>query len=143
MFELLLTLHLLGAVTWVGGSIALAILGTRFAGAERGMVTPHFSWYGSTVLTGAAFVVLLAGIGLVLEVDGYDFSDAWVGIGIAGWVLSAILGGALLGPLGKKLDAATDDAERTALIDRIMTIARIDTLLVVLIVIDMAVKPGA
>ena len=142
MFELLLTLHLLAAVTWVGGSIALSILVTRFAEAERGLVAPHFSWYGSTVLTGAAFVLLLAGIGLVIDVDGYEFSDPWVIVGIAGWLISAILGGGLLGPLGKKLQEATDDAQRTALIDRIITVSRIDTVVIVLVVIDMAVKPG-
>ena len=143
MFENLLTLHILAAVTWVGGSIALAVLGGRFAGAESGVVAPHFSWYGGTVLTGAAFVVLLAGIGLVLDVEAYEFTDAWVLIGIAGWLLSAILGGGMLGPLGKKMSEATDHAERAALQSRILTISRIDTVVVVLVVVDMAVKPGA
>ena len=143
MYELLLTLHLLGAIVWVGGSIAMAVLSGRFSGADRQIVTPQFSWYGATVVSGAAVVLLLAGIGLVIEVDGYEFSDPWVLIGFAGWVASAIIGGAVLGPLGKRAQAATDPGEREALIDRLTTVARIDTLVVVLIVVDMAVKPGA
>lgn len=143
MYELLLTLHLLGAVTWVGGSIALAILGSRFSGADRGMVVPHFNWYGGTVLTGAAFVVLLAGIGLVIEVDGYEFSDPWVSIAFAGWLASAIIGGVFLSRIGKQAEAATDPAERDRLTDKLMRIARLDTLIITLVVIDMAVKPGA
>ena len=142
MYELLLTLHLLGAIIWVGGSIALAILSTRFAGPDRATIAPQFSWYGGTVMTAGAVVLLLAGIGLVLEVEGYDFSDLWIAIGIAGWVASAVIGGGMLGPLGKKAQAATDPAEREAILDRLNTVARIDTLLVVLIVVDMAVKPG-
>ena len=143
MYELLLTLHLLGAITWVGGSIALSILGARFTGPDRAIVTPQFSWYGGTVMTGAAVVLLLAGIGLILEVDGYDFSDPWVLVGFAGWLASAIIGGAFLGRLGKQAEAATDPAERDRITDRLMKIARLDTLIVVLVVIDMAVKPGA
>ena len=143
MYELLLTLHLLGAVTWVGGSIALAILGSRFSGADRAIVTPQMNWYGGTVLTGAAFVVLLAGIGLIIEVDGYEFSDPWVTIAIVGWLASAIIGGGFLGRIGKQAEAATDPAERERLIDKLTKIARLDTLIIVLVVIDMAVKPGA
>jgi putative copper export protein len=143
MYELLLTLHLLGAVTWVGGSIALSILGARLKGPDRGLVAPHFSWYGGTVLTGAAFVVLLAGIGLIREVDGYEFSDAWVWIGLAGWIASAIIGGGFLGRLGKQAEAETDPAERARITDKLMQIARLDTVIIVLVVIDMAVKPGS
>lgn len=143
MYEILLTLHLLGAVTWVGGSIALAILSGRFSGAERGIVMSHFNWYGGTVLTGAALVVLLAGIGLIVEVEGYEFSDLWVSIAFAGWLASAIIGGAFLGRLGKRAEAATDPAERERITDRLVKVARLDTLIIVLVVIDMAVKPGS
>ena len=143
MYELLLTLHLLGAITWVGGSIALSILGARFSGPDRNIVTPQFNWYGATVMTGGAFVVLLAGIGLILEVDGYDFTDPWVLVGFAGWLVSAIIGGAFLGRLAKQVEAATDPAERERITDQLMKVARLDTLIIVLVVIDMAVKPGA
>ena len=143
MYEILLTLHLLAAVTWVGGSIALSVLSARFSGPDRGVVMQQFNWYGGTVLTGAAFVVLLAGVGLIIEVDGYDFSDTWVSLAFAGWLASAVIGGAFLGRLGKQAEAATDPSERERLTDRVVRIARLDTLIIVLVVVDMAVKPGA
>lgn len=142
MFELLLAVHLVAAVTWVGGSIALTILSTRIAPADRPKVAPHFSWYGGVVMTGAAFVLLLAGIGLVIDVDGYEFSDLWIVLAIAGWIASAVIGGGFLGPIGKKLETAASPQEADALFARLMTMQRLDTLIVVLVVVDMAVKPG-
>jgi putative copper export protein len=143
MYELLLAVHLVAAVVWVGGSVALTILSTRFAPADRATVGPHFSWYGGVVMTAAAFVLLLAGIGLVIEVDGYEFGDLWIALAIAGWISSAIVGAGFLGPLGKKLQAAQSAEEAESAWSRLMTMQRLDTLIVVLVVVDMAVKPGA
>ena len=142
MYELLLAIHILAAVVWVGGSVALTLLGRRVAPAERQIIAPHFSWYGGRVITGAAVVLILAGIGLVLELDHVGFGDLWIVLAIVGWIVSAVLGGAVLGPLGEKLESASGPEEADALFSRLMRVQYVDTLIVVLVVIDMAVKPG-
>jgi uncharacterized membrane protein len=142
MYELLLAIHLLAAVTWVGGSIAMTVLVSRMDEAERMSMSRHLDWYGSRVITGSAVVLILAGIGLVKEMGSVEIGDTWIIIGLVGWVISAVVGGAFFGPTGKKLQTATPE-EAKVLYDRIRTVSLLDTILVVLIVIDMAVKPGA
>ena len=142
MYELLLAIHLLAAITWVGGSIALTILAARVAPAERQVVAPHFSWYGSRVITAAAVLLLIAGFGLVAELGHVEIGDLWVILALAGYVASFILGVAVLGPVGMKLENATDPAEANTLFSRLLSVQVVDTLIVVLVVIDMAVKPG-
>lgn len=142
MYELLLAIHILAAVVWVGGTVALSLLGRRVAPAERQMIAPHFSWYGARVITGAAVVLLLAGFGLVAELDHVGFGDLWIILALIGYFISFALGAGVLGPLGKKLEKASDPEEADHLFSRLMRVQYVDTLIVVLVVIDMAVKPG-
>jgi putative copper export protein len=144
MYEFLLSVHLLAAVVWVGGSVALTVLAARLTPDERLQFAPHFDFYGGKVITGAAFVLILAGIGLVNELDSVKIGDLWIIIGLAGWVASAAIGMGVFGPAGKTIQATreSDPATAHAAYARIATFSRIDTLIVLLVVVDMAVKPG-
>jgi hypothetical protein len=142
MYELLLAIHLLAAAVWVGGGIAMTVITMRMNIAERRTIAPHLDFYGGKVITGSAVVLLLAGIGLVSEMASVEIGDLWVILGLAGWLISAIVGGAFFGPMGKKIAAAASDEEAEALFARLLTVSRLDSLLVALVVIDMAVKPG-
>jgi uncharacterized membrane protein len=144
MYEFLLSLHLLAAVVWVGGSVALTVLAQRMSPDDRLVMAPHFDFYGGKVITGAAFVLIVAGVGLVSELDYVEIGDLWVLIGFAGWIASAVIGTAVFAPAGKRIQATreTDPAAAHAAYDRIARFSRIDTLIVLLVVIDMAVKPG-
>lgn len=145
MYELLLAIHLLAAVTWVGGTIALTVLAERFSADERLTVAPHFAWYGERVITGAAVVLLLAGFGLVRELQSVEIGDLWILLALAGYAASFVIGAGVLGPAGKRIGeaaAAGDLAGVERAYARILSFSRVDTLIVVLVVIDMAVKPG-
>ena len=142
MYELLLAIHLLAAILWIGGGYALTVIARRLAPADRMTVAPYFNWYGGKVIPAAAGVLILAGIGLVLELDHVGFGDAWVIIGIVGWLISGFLGARVIGPIGEKLQTAAPEA-RDALFARLLSASYIDTVVVTLVVIDMAVKPGA
>ena len=146
MYELLLAVHLLAAVVWVGGSVALTILAGRIGPEHRRAVAPHFDWYGSRVITGAAVVLLLAGIGLVNELESVEIGDLWVILALIGYFISFAIGAGVLGPAGKKIatmSEAGDTGGVEATYQRLLTFSRIDSLVVLLVVIDMAVKPGA
>lgn len=145
MYELLLAIHLLAAVTWVGGSIAMTLMGARMTAAQRREITPQFSWYGEKVIPGSAAILLIAGILLVNELESVEITDLWILLAIAGWLVSAAFGVGVFGPAGKQVQAAIaagDTATADKAYERIMTFSKIDTLLVVLVLIDMAVKPG-
>jgi uncharacterized membrane protein len=148
-YAILLALHIVAAVIWVGGAVALAILALV---AERtkddaGMlaVGKQAEWLGMRVFTPAAFVVLGLGIALV-EKGNWGWSNFWVLAALIGWGLSAAIGIVFLSPEAKRLNALAaqhglDHPETKARLKRILTIARFDVALLVLIVVDMAAKP--
>ena len=145
MYEILLSVHLLAAVVWVGGSVALTVIASRMSAADRITAAPHFNWYGGKVLPAAAGVLLLAGFGLMGEIDA-SFGDPWISIAFAIWIVSAVLGVAVIGKAGKQIQAATAAGDRPAAdaaFSRLLNVARIDALLVLVAVVVMAVKPGA
>ena len=146
MYELLLAVHLLAAVVWVGGSVAITILAARLAPEDRRSVAPHFDWYGSRVITGAAVVLLIAGILLVNELDYVEIGDLWVILALIGYFISFAIGAGVLGPAGKRIATMSDSGDVAgveATYQRLLTFSRIDSLIVLLVVIDMAVKPGS
>jgi putative copper export protein len=145
MYELLLAVHLLAAVVWVGGTVALTVLASRISPADRLAVAPQFAWYGERVITGAAVVLLIAGFLLVNELDSVQIGDLWIILALIGYFASFAIGAGFLGPAGKRiatLGEAGDLAGVESTYQKLLTFSRIDTVIVLLVVIDMAVKPG-
>lgn len=91
MSETFLIIHILSAAAWIGGSFLLAFAGPRMAraggpasGAWVGVVLEAVTRY----FTPAAALTLLSGIGLVLVEDQWNWSNAFVGIGIVAVVVA-------------------------------------------------------
>jgi uncharacterized membrane protein len=89
--DTLLIIHILSAAAWIGGSFMLAFAGPRMAkaggpasGAWVGVVLEAVTRF----FTPAAVLTLWSGIGLVLAVEPWGWSDAFVGIGIAAVVVA-------------------------------------------------------
>ena len=77
----------------------------------------------------------------------WEFSDAWVSIGFAGVVISAIVGAAFLGPESGKISAAAADPDQAgtvqARVNRFILVTRVDLLILLIAVWAMVTKPGA
>lgn len=147
MYELLLTIHLLAAMIWVGGATALNVMATRAAPETRAVMVPHFEFFGNKVIGPTSGILLLAGFGLVAELD-LNVDETWIVLALIGWVVSGIIGFAVLGRFGKEIGEAMtatppDFARSETLYGKLLMWSRIDLLLVVLIVVDMVVKPGS
>lgn len=94
MSETLLIIHILSAATWIGGSLFLGFVGPRMgkaggpaAGAWVGVVleaVPKF-------FLPAALLTLLSGATIVATQDEWDWSDGFVGIGLAVVVVALAL----------------------------------------------------
>ena len=152
-YELLKTVHVLAAVIWVGGAATIQILAIR---AQRVMTTDpeavmrlgkESEAVGMKVFFPASLVVLAAGIGMVLD-SGIDFQDLWIVLGLVGIVISAVTGATFLGPesgrIGKLMEERGGlDEEISGRIKRIFLVSRIELTILLLIVINMVVKPGA
>jgi uncharacterized membrane protein len=151
LYELLLAIHILAAVIWVGGATSLQVLAVRAMGSGDPVRMATFAgeaeWVGKRVFMPTSVVVLLAGIALVLE-GGWGFDQLWILIGLGGIAFSIVTGAGFLGPESGRLQALLEtrtfeDPEVQSRLDRIFKISRIELGVLLLIVIDMAIKPGA
>lgn len=150
-YEILVFLHVAGAALWVGGGVLIGLLLTRAkrsGGETMRTLVDQAAWLGGRYFGTVGFLVLALGIWMVSTSDVWSFSDFWVAFGLAGYVLSAVIGGAVLGPLAKRTQEAIattgpDSGEAKAALGRFLTVARIDTLVLLAVVFDMVTKPGA
>ena len=149
MADLLLTVHVLAAVVWVGGSVSILALGYYLKRRDvntRVDYTRWTEWLAPRIFAPASIAVIVAGPLLVSEL-GYEMNEPWLHIGFTGWFLSFVIGVAFYGREGKKREALIErhgiEHESVAhSVDRVLKVATIDTLIVTLVVLDMTIKPG-
>ena len=150
-YELLLFVHVLAAVVWIGGALSLQVLAIRAErspdGGRVASIATEAEWVGSRIFLPASIVLLLAGIGLTLEGD-WGFTTLWVLLGLIAYGLSALTGSLFLGPesgrIGKMIaEVGPQDPEVIARIKRIFLVSRIELVVLLFIVFDMTVKPGS
>jgi uncharacterized membrane protein len=150
MYDLLLTIHVLAAVVWVGGGLAMHILGRRVLKRGNPQEIFEFSKEINTVAlrlyAPTSLILLVAGILLVNEA-GYDFDQLWITLGFLGWIVSFLVGVGYYGPQDKKLQTlvAADGPTATGIVGNVrqaLFVNQIEQLILFLIVIDMTVKPG-
>lgn len=150
MTQFLLTLHILGAATWLGANVALLFLGRRYSTAGGEVAAAHWrssGAMGKLVQTPAAIVILLTGIALILTGDGgIGFGSTFVSIGFAVIIIGAILGMAVFGPRSEQaaaLHESGDGNQAAKVVSRLYATATLDTALVVLAIAAMVGKWGA
>jgi uncharacterized membrane protein len=142
--------HVCIAVFWVGGGLLLTALALRaqFSKDPREMATiaRQASFVGEKLFAPSGGIVLAMGIAMVINRPDIGFGDTWVVIGLVGWLISFIVGVAVLSPRAKKiselLETVGDTAPETqAAIREILLIARVDVALLLVVVMDMLMKP--
>jgi uncharacterized membrane protein len=150
-YKWLLAFHILFAVVWVGSNVAIQIFVIRAkrAGAERlAYFAGEIEWYGTRVLVPSSLLLVILGFILLHESSGaYDLGQGWVTFGFVVWLLSFIAGSAYLGPESGRLSKlveqrGAEDAEYQRRLSRIFLVSRIELVLLILVVVDMAIKPG-
>ena len=149
-YEALFFLHILFVITWVGTDVAIQFfyLRAKLVGPDRvANFVGDVEWLGLRLLNPASLLVLVSGVLLVIDQEAYDFSQFWVWIGLVMFAVSAGTGAGFLGPESGRIKALIEShgpespevQRRTA---RILAISRIELVLLILIVLDMVVKPG-
>ena len=149
-YEVLLFGHLLAAMAWVGGDLMIQMfyLRARTNGPDAvARFAKDVEWIGLRLLHTASLLVVIFGVLLVIEVDGYEFSQFWITAALAMFLASAITGAGFLGPESGRIAALTETEGPTSpevqrRISRVLLISRIEFVLLVLIVLDMVIKPG-
>ena len=142
-------LHVVAAVIWVGGDITLTTLGIVFERRRDAETMAALgklgSWIGVHVYTPAAFALFALGVALTEE-GNWGWGQSWIDVAIAGWAIATGVGVLFVGPeLGRIDRSATEfgpeSPEVARRVRRLFTVFRFDTVLLVLIVLDMTLKP--
>ena len=149
LYDWLLFFHILAAIIWVGGNIGLQILGTRIyrAGDRQRLyeMAGDFEFVGTRIFTPASLILLALGIWMVI-IGPWNFGMIWIDLGLAMFAYSFVSGAFYLGPQLTRVKAiaateGTGSEQVTVLVRRLFVVSRVELTFLVLIVMDMVLKP--
>jgi hypothetical protein len=132
LYEWLLFLHLLAAFVLVAAVMAFGVLvyGRGEAVVSRALGGPAF-----TLWNVGGLGVIVFGVWLALEVDGYELWDAWVIAAIVLWIIGSGAGG--------RLGAGVREGRPVQGIDGARAMVTVMAVTTLLLLLDMIIKPGA
>jgi uncharacterized membrane protein len=148
-YEIYLTFHVLMAIVWLGGGLAISILGWRISLTNDGRALAGFAkqteWIGMRVFMPASLVLLVLGF-LMIHEGPWSYSMLWIDIALVGFAVTFLTGLLYLGPqsgkIGKLIEAeGPESAAVQAQIRRILFVSRLDLITLFAIAGDMLVKP--
>jgi uncharacterized membrane protein len=150
-YEIVLLVHIAAVVVWLGSGFLFHVLAFR---AERarddaslGLILREMGGLSNVLFIPASLVVLAAGVLLVLD-GPWSFGNLWIVIALVGFAVGFVTGAAFLGPTGARVaaimerDGGMSPAARLEA-QRLVAIARIDYVVLVVILMAMVLKPTA
>jgi uncharacterized membrane protein len=141
--------HVVAAVLWVGGGAFLTFMAMATERADDPgrlvEVARQAEWGAMRIFVPASFVVLAMGIAMTINGD-LDWGQFWLVFGLVAWAISTAIGIGFLTPRIKRLtklleDHDPRDSEVQSVVTPLLLAARLDIALLLLIVVDMVVKP--
>jgi hypothetical protein len=148
-YQWLLAGHILCAVIWVGGALTtqLYALRAQTAGPARiAEFSGDIAWLGPRLFIPSSLLLVIFGFLLIRE--GHWDYEAWVVIALIVWGASFVTGATFLGPQSGKVNEVSeeygpesDQVQRR--LSRVFLVSRIELVFLILIVLDMTLKPGA
>lgn len=151
-YEWLLGFHILAAAIWVGSGVLIQVLtfraGRAGADAELAYLAGEAEWFGTRFLIPSSLAVVVLGFLLIGESDGaWELSQTWISIGLGVWILSFLAGVLYLGPESGRIEKLSQekgpsDPEYQRRLRRLFLVSRIELVLLIAVVLDMAIKPG-
>jgi uncharacterized membrane protein len=150
LHEWLMFFHVLGAIIWVGTVIVMnAILTKASRASDRTAIfrlARELEWVGPGLIGPSALVVILLGVWLVILEEEWAFSQLWIWLSLV-LVAVSMVEGISSGPEGKRIVRMADergggDGEVRRRMGRLLWLARLDILILVVVVWLMVFKPG-
>jgi uncharacterized membrane protein len=150
-YELILTLHIVSAIVWIGSGFFVQVLAQRAQSTgddERlGALVDDVAAVGNKVFVPASALTLVFGLILVLVLDSpWSFGQLWIVIGLAGAAATFVTGIGMIEPGVRRAgeliarDGGMSPAASAAA-RRVITLARVDYVVLLLVVADMVIKP--
>ena len=150
MYQLLVYLHILSGVVWVGGAVYAQAIAIRVSRSDDPTELPkmaaHLAVLGNRVFLPAAVLIIVTGVAMTLQ--AWSFGQLWIALAVALWVLSAALGGIYVGPriarVGQLFDAeGPTSAAARSLLERLFLVSRLELVSFLVIIGLMVFKPGS
>jgi uncharacterized membrane protein len=150
-YGLFKAMHVTFAVLWVGGAAMLTLLAIAAERSNDPMQIAQIARQAATVgekfFAPVGLVTFLMGVAMMLNTS-WGWGHFWIVVALVGYATTFGIGIGVIAPTVKKVHAAIEahgptHPDSIALIKRVMLITRIDTALLLVIVLDMVTKPFA
>jgi uncharacterized membrane protein len=151
LYEVLLFVHIVAAIVWVGGAALINVLTTRAARSDdahyAAVITREVGLVGQRVIAPSTLVLLGMGLWIVGVSEAWTIGQLWIILALVGFGLTFLAGILFFGPEAARIATGIEergpgDPDVARRIRRITSLSRLDLLLLVLIVADMVFKPG-
>jgi uncharacterized membrane protein len=142
-------IHVLAAIVWLGGGTAITVLALRAQRAKDNVqlfqIGSQAEWMSLRVFVPSSLVVLAMGL-VLMHKGSWGYGHFWPLFGLIAWAVSFAVGAGFLGPQSGRLaklfeEKGAEHPETQARLNRIITVARADVALLLVVALDMVAKP--
>jgi uncharacterized membrane protein len=151
LYEFLLFVHISATVVWVGAGLCSLVLAIAY---DRDGDEPAIRRFladqerlATRLFIPASLTVVIFGIVLVIESDAWSFDQLWIVLGLVGFAATFVTGLFMIKPASERIGAAMEreggrltPSLRTD-IRKLIVMARLDYVVLFLVVADMVIKP--
>jgi uncharacterized membrane protein len=143
------SIHVITAVIWVGGAAMIQAFAFRILRTGDGKRQADFAKdaevIGMRVFIPASLILFLAAIAMMVNLD-WSWSQNWIVLGVIAFGLSFALGAGFIGPESGRIaelieKQGPDSPAVQARIRRILMISRCELVVLVIVIVNMVVKP--
>jgi uncharacterized membrane protein len=141
--------HITAAIVWLGAGVMIQVLAAR-AQSTRDDEYLQRLFRDAGVLAKAIFIpssLVVVVFGILMVADGpWEFGTLWIILGLTGYAATFVTGAFILGPRAETVAARADEQGGmspgiAAEMKRVLLLARVDTVVLFLVVADMVIKP--
>jgi uncharacterized membrane protein len=151
LYEFLLFVPIAATVVWVGAGLCSLVLAIgydhdgdepairRFLADQERLATRLF--------IPASLTVVIFGIALVIESEAWSFDQLWIVLGLVGFAATFVTGLFMIKPASERIGAAMEreggrlTPELRTDIRKLIVMARLDYVVLFLVIADMVIKP--
>lgn len=144
-YDLLVYVHVVGAVVWIGSGAALQAIAVKARNSNshnEQLRAVHLNeWFSNSVFAPAGMITLLAGFALV-GLGWSHIHDVWIIAAIIAIALSFVWLATVMKPITQQLLQAKTKTEDSALLfKKYLWASRLDLILLLFVLYTMVVKP--
>jgi uncharacterized membrane protein len=146
MYEVLVLVHILSGMVWVGGGFVLVLVErhARYAGGdeEADRMIRRLEWTDDWIFTPAPLLVIATGVTMVIMNDAWAFSQPWVYLALGLILVEFVTGYRDLQRMKASREMGTGSPEYEAALRSYFRFAPVAIAILGVIVVLMVYKPG-